>query len=159
VVLNVTVTEPTSSGFVRVYGDGGPVPDASSLNYVAHQSVPNLVIAPVGANGMVALESASPGTAQLVADVSGWFLDNTVVPGPVTNVAAITTTTTIALSWTNPTPPASENDGSLVADVASPATSFTDTGLTPATQYSYTLFAHDGTPVYAAGAALTTSTR
>jgi chitodextrinase len=56
-------------------------------------------------------------------------------------------------------PPASETDGSLVADVAFPATSFTDTGLTPATQYSYTLFAHDGTPVYAAGATLTTSTK
>jgi hypothetical protein len=74
VALNVTATEPTSSGFVRVYGDGGPVPDASSLNYVPGQTVPNLVIAPVGANGMVALQSASPGTVQLVADASGYFL-------------------------------------------------------------------------------------
>jgi hypothetical protein len=85
---------------------------------VAHQTVPNLVIAPVGANGMVALESDSPGTVQLVADVSGWFLDNTVVPGPVINVAAITTTTTIGLSWTNP--PQASLTGVLIRRAAGP---------------------------------------
>jgi Nidogen-like len=74
VVLNVTVTAPTKPGFVTVFGDGSSRPGASNLNFVAGQSVPNLVIAPVGANGMVALYNGSAGTVQLIADVSGYTL-------------------------------------------------------------------------------------
>jgi hypothetical protein len=55
------------------------------------------------------------------------------------------------------TAPASASAGTLIADVAKPATNFTDTGLVGGTQYPYGLFAHDGTPVYAAGATVTTT--
>lgn len=72
--LNVTVTEPASSGFVTVYGDGTALPVASNLNFVPAQTVPNLVLAPVGANGMVDLYNGSAGTIQLVADVCGYYL-------------------------------------------------------------------------------------
>jgi hypothetical protein len=83
VVLNVTVTAPTKPGFVTVYGDGpGPPPAASNLNFVAGQTVPNLVIAPVGANGDVALYNGSAGTVHLIADVSGYYLSGLpTVPG------------------------------------------------------------------------------
>jgi alpha-tubulin suppressor-like RCC1 family protein len=74
VVLNVTVTAPATAGFLTVYGDGTALPGASNLNFVKSQSVPNLVIAPVGANGKVALFNGSGGTVQLVADVSGYYL-------------------------------------------------------------------------------------
>ncbi len=74
VVLNVTVADPTASGYVTVYGDGTTRPTASNLNYVKDQVVPNLVIAPLGAGGKVDLFNGSPGTADLVADVSGYFL-------------------------------------------------------------------------------------
>ena len=74
VVLNVTVTAPTKPGYVTVYGDGTPRPTASNLNFVAGQTIPNLVIAPVGANGKVALFNGSGGTIQLIADVSGYYL-------------------------------------------------------------------------------------
>jgi hypothetical protein len=88
VVLNVTVAEPTSSGFVTAYGDGTTRPTASNLNYVKAQVVPNLVIAPVGANGKVALFNGSPGTTQLIADVSGYFLSGTpAVVGALGSVA------------------------------------------------------------------------
>jgi hypothetical protein len=50
VVLNVTVTGATRPGFVTAYGDGTALPGASNLNFVAGQTVPNLVIAPVGAD-------------------------------------------------------------------------------------------------------------
>jgi hypothetical protein len=73
VVLNVTVTAPAAAGFLTVYGDGTALPGASNLNFVKSQSVPNLVIAPVGANGKVALFNGSGGTVQLVADVSGYW--------------------------------------------------------------------------------------
>jgi hypothetical protein len=73
VVLNVTVTDPSSQGYVTVSGAGTTRPTASNLNFVAGQAVPNLVIAPVGAGGKVELYNGSPGTIELVADVSGWF--------------------------------------------------------------------------------------
>jgi Invasin, domain 3 len=72
VVLNVTVTSPTQSGYITVYGDGTSRPTASNLNYTAGETVPNLVVAPVGADGKVDLFNGSGGTTQLVADVSGY---------------------------------------------------------------------------------------
>src|SRR5665648_485821 len=73
VVLNVTVTAPTRAGYLTVYGDGTTRPLASNLNFIPAQMVPNLVIAPVGTNGKVALYNGSTGTVQLVADVAGYY--------------------------------------------------------------------------------------
>ena len=72
VVLNVTVTEPTAAGFVTVFPTGTVRPTASNLNFVAGQTTPNLVIAKVGAGGMVSLFNFV-GRTQLIADVVGWF--------------------------------------------------------------------------------------
>jgi hypothetical protein len=70
VSLNVTVTEAGGSGFVTVY-PCGTRPNASSLNYVAGQTVPNAVIAPVSPSGEVCFYSQAP--VHLLADVNGWF--------------------------------------------------------------------------------------
>jgi hypothetical protein len=51
VALNVTATDPTSASFITVWPSGAARPTASSLNVVAGQTVPNMVIAKVGANG------------------------------------------------------------------------------------------------------------
>ena len=75
VVLNVTVTAPAGSGFVTAFADGATRPAASNLNFVAGQTVPNLVVVPVGANGKVALYNGSGAGADLVADVAGYYLD------------------------------------------------------------------------------------
>ena len=53
VVLNVTVTRPTTAGFVTVYPDGSARPVASNLNFSPGETVPNLVVAPVGSDGKV----------------------------------------------------------------------------------------------------------
>jgi hypothetical protein len=71
VVLNVTVTEPSIAGFATVYPCGEARPEASNLNFVAGQTVPNLVIARVGAGGKVCLYSLE--STQLIADVTGYF--------------------------------------------------------------------------------------
>ena len=73
VALNVTVTGPEGGGFVTVY-PCGTLPLASNLNFVAGQTVPNAVIAPVDVDGAVCFY-ASVGT-HLLADVSGWFPKN-----------------------------------------------------------------------------------
>src|ERR1035437_2520945 len=88
VVLNVTVVDPTGTGYVTAYADGATRPLASNLNFVAGASVPNLVIAPVGAGGKVDLYNGSSGTVQLLADVSGYYLSGApTVPGAFGSLA------------------------------------------------------------------------
>ena len=53
VVLNVTATQPTAPGHLTVYPDGVARPTTSSLNFSAGETIPNLVVAPVGADGKV----------------------------------------------------------------------------------------------------------
>jgi hypothetical protein len=72
VVLNVTVTEPTAAGFVTVWPAGETRPTASNLNFVPGQTVPNVVIAKVGAGGRVSLFN-SAGATHLLADVNGYY--------------------------------------------------------------------------------------
>lgn len=70
VALNVTVAEPDGEGLINVFPCGAQ-PLTSSLNYVAEQTVPNLVIAPVSPQGTVCFATTT--TTHLLADVSGWF--------------------------------------------------------------------------------------
>src|SRR5206468_8724421 len=54
VVMNVTATEPSRQSFVTVYpGDQPAPPNASNLNFVAEQTLPNLVVVRVPADGIV----------------------------------------------------------------------------------------------------------
>ena len=90
VVLNVTVTAPTRGGHLTVHADGTAAPVTSNLNFEPGQTVPNLVIAPVGGNGRVALENGSFGTLDLVADVAGYFLSGTPAqPGAFRSLAPV----------------------------------------------------------------------
>ena len=72
VVLNVTVDAPLTSGFITAWPSGEGQPTVSNLNYVAGQTVPNLVTVKVGANGRVNLYN-SEGYTHLVADVVGYY--------------------------------------------------------------------------------------
>lgn len=74
VVLNVTATNPTKSGFITVYPAGALRPTASSLNFTAGRTVPNLVTVALGTADEVALYNGSSGTVNLVADVAGYYL-------------------------------------------------------------------------------------
>ena len=76
VVLTVTVTQPTAPGTVTVFADGSPMPGTSNVNYVKGQTVANLVVTAVGADGKVDLRVNGTGTVQLIADVSGYYLPN-----------------------------------------------------------------------------------
>ena len=72
VALNVTVTEPTSSGFVSLFPAGTPWAGNSNLNFTAGQTVPNMVLVGLGAGGQVSILNWL-GATHVVVDVTGWF--------------------------------------------------------------------------------------
>ncbi|MDP1805502.1 MAG: fibronectin type III domain-containing protein, partial [Acidimicrobiales bacterium] len=72
VVLNVTVTETTALSFLTAWPAGEARPLASNLNFVAGQTVPNLVLVKVGTGGKVSLFNYA-GSTHVIADVSGWY--------------------------------------------------------------------------------------
>jgi Right handed beta helix region len=86
VALNVTVTGPQRAGFLKVYPDSPVVPGTSSVNFTAGQTVANLVIVPV-ANDIADIYNSSPGTVQVIADLTGYFAtgapDSFVPYGPI----------------------------------------------------------------------------
>lgn len=82
VVLNVTVTDTTSSGFLTLWPTGRPRPMASSLNWAPGQTIPNQVTAKVGANGKVSVFTS--GAADIVVDVVGYY-----GPGSVDGFASV----------------------------------------------------------------------
>lgn len=102
------------------------------------------------------------------------FVTTRALPGPVTAAhVASSTATTIALGWTNPVSPdfttvricravgsvaPSPATCAPVATVAAPGSTVTDRGLSPATTYSYSLWAGDATGHYAAAATVTGTT-
>ncbi len=74
VVLNVTVTNTVADGHITVFpGKGSERPITSNLNYQAGESVPNLVIVPVGSDGYVELFNGGWDSVDLLADVTGFF--------------------------------------------------------------------------------------
>ena len=78
VVLNVTVTAPTESGYLRVT-PAGSSSGTSSLNFAPRQTVPNLVTVAVPASGAVDFHNAA-GSTHVIADIVGYY-------GPATGEA------------------------------------------------------------------------
>lgn len=73
VLLNTTATNASGpESFVTAFPTGAARPLASNLNFVAGQTIPNLVQATVGTAGKITLYN-NVGTVDLVADVQGWF--------------------------------------------------------------------------------------
>ena len=73
VVMNVTVADATGPlSFLTVYPSGAGRPLASDLNFLAGQTVPNLVLVKLGPDGTVNIYN-DQGTTEVVADVFGWY--------------------------------------------------------------------------------------
>lgn len=73
VALNVTVTAPTTAGFLTVYPHNASRPTVSNLNFAPGQTVANSAVVPVAADGRVQLFNGSRATVQLVVDVAGYY--------------------------------------------------------------------------------------
>jgi hypothetical protein len=72
VALNVTVTNPTATSNLTVYPGGQPRPGLANLNYVAGQTIPNMVMVPLGPGNTVTFYN-SAGTVDVIADVLGSY--------------------------------------------------------------------------------------
>jgi uncharacterized protein YvpB len=72
VVLNVTVTDPSSSSYLTVYPAGEATPVVSNLNFSPGETVANLTVVPVGESGEVSMYNYL-GTVQVVVDLEGYF--------------------------------------------------------------------------------------
>lgn len=124
VVLNVTVDQAQASGFITVYPTGEGRPNASNLNYVAAQTVPNAVIARLGSGGTLCLFSL--GATHLVVDVAGYLTGpapaaagsscpaDPIAPPPPPTTAPATT----APATTTPPPPGNPGDTKNCGDFA-----------------------------------------
>jgi len=72
--VNLTVTQPTAAGHLRLYPAGAPLPLTSSLNYSAGQTRPNDAVALLSGYGSLAVRcTQSTGTVHFILDVNGYF--------------------------------------------------------------------------------------
>lgn len=72
VVLNVTATAPTATGFLTVYPTGATRPWTSNVNFTAKQTIANTVIAHVAPDGSISVYN-SDGRTHVVVDIVGWL--------------------------------------------------------------------------------------
>jgi hypothetical protein len=72
--LNVTVTQASAPGDLRLYPGGTPVPLASAINYRAGETRANNAATPLGSSGSLAVRcDQSSGNVQAIIDVTGYF--------------------------------------------------------------------------------------
>lgn len=80
VALNVTVTNTTAASYLSVYPTGLNQPLVSNLNWTAGETVPNLVIVPIGQNGEITIFNHS-GITNVIVDLEGYFAPATTGSG------------------------------------------------------------------------------
>ncbi len=72
VVLNVTVATTTNGSYLTIWPSGSSKPTASDLNWTAGTTIPNLVVAEVGANGQISIYN-NAGSVEVIADIEGYY--------------------------------------------------------------------------------------
>jgi hypothetical protein len=74
VFANVTVTNPDTASYLTAFpGDAGAPPLASDLNFLAFETIPNLVVVKVGAADGTTKIYNNLGYVDVLADLSGWI--------------------------------------------------------------------------------------
>ncbi len=71
VIANLTATNTTAWGFLSAWPAGLSQPPSSNLNFLAGQTVPNLVMLKLGAGGSISIANG-PGSANVLLDVMGF---------------------------------------------------------------------------------------
>ncbi|MFS0700993.1 hypothetical protein AB6N24_13560 [Cellulomonas sp. 179-A 4D5 NHS] len=83
--VNLTVTMPTGVGHLVAWSGEGAAPNASHVNFVPGQTIPNHAVVPVslgedGAPGIV-VRNNSGGRTHVIVDVQGWYDDGSLPDG------------------------------------------------------------------------------
>ncbi|GIF69509.1 hypothetical protein Ais01nite_75440 [Asanoa ishikariensis] len=112
VVLNVTVTNPTANGYLKVYTNAEPT--ASNINFSANQTIPNLVTVRV-ANGRVKIKNGSSGTVHVLADLAGYYGNEGQGLTSNTPARVLDTRSAVGVPGTTPVDP----NGRVTVDLAS----------------------------------------
>jgi uncharacterized repeat protein (TIGR01451 family) len=74
IAVNVTATEPSHSGFLKVYPANSGIPDASSMNYAPGSTrANNGVVGLDASSGFVVEVGQAAGTVHVIVDVVGYF--------------------------------------------------------------------------------------
>ncbi|MHB1007978.1 MAG: S8 family peptidase [Propionibacteriaceae bacterium] len=76
-LVNITVADVTSDGYVTAYASGGTMPATSSANFTYGSTSANLALVPVGADGSIAL-TVMGGSVQLIVDIQSYIAGGTV---------------------------------------------------------------------------------
>ncbi|MFR0353290.1 S53 family peptidase [Streptomyces sediminimaris] len=96
VVLNLTATQTSSSGYLEAYPEGTTRPTASNLNWSATgTTIANMAVVPIGSDGNVSIFVR--GTSHVIADVSGYFSSSGTTLKTVTPSRLLDTRKTSAL--------------------------------------------------------------
>jgi hypothetical protein len=112
VVLNVTVTNPTTNGYLKVYATTEPI--ASNINFGANQTIPNLVTVPL-ANGKLKIKNGSAGTVHVLADLAGYYAGEGLGLRSNTPARVLDTRSAVGVPGTAPLGP----NGRVTVDLAS----------------------------------------
>lgn len=84
IVANVTVTNPSTAGFLTVYPTGQPVPASSNLNYTTGQTVANLVTVAMGSSrgqpAISVVDGQGTPSVDVIIDVEGYDVTAGVSP-------------------------------------------------------------------------------
>jgi hypothetical protein len=72
VAMNVTISGPSANSYLTLWPTGAAQPYASSLNFKPGQTLANLVVSGVDAQGRVSLV-INAGTGNVIIDVVGWY--------------------------------------------------------------------------------------
>jgi hypothetical protein len=74
IAANLTVTQPTAPGDLRLYAAGGSLPTSSSINYKAGKTRANNSNISLGVGGAIGVHSdQATGTVQVIIDVTGYY--------------------------------------------------------------------------------------
>jgi len=74
VSVNLTVTQPTGPGNLRLFASDAPAPVVSAINWSANQTRGNNAVVRLGPSGNVSvLDSQTSGSVHFILDVNGYF--------------------------------------------------------------------------------------
>ncbi|WP_457669794.1 hypothetical protein [Thiolapillus sp.] len=80
-MLNVTVTQPTTSGHIRIYPEGAALPNASIVNFSAGQTIANGIITEGAYNVGYDFRIYAAAQTHVVVDLMGYFNPPSTGPG------------------------------------------------------------------------------